>query len=266
MGHGLAVFKTEIKARIMMTEANLRLVILREKRDYGVLDLFLEKKFSPLYYAPIFNYEFVVPKKRPSSSSALLFSSRAGVRAVSPVMRQMEKAHCFVIGEETQNALRASGFQGKIECFLTIQDFLDHLVQTKRKDVRAIHYYRGDVVKMPNLGNHLFVLGVKYSEDIVYKTNLVQEIPESVCQLMKGPDHSIGYVSFSQRGMTHWDSLVFSHGLVRFYAKGHLFCLSKDVASGSGIMPESSTTVPLEPTTTSLIACIQSYHKSSPDA
>jgi uroporphyrinogen-III synthase len=266
MGHGLAVFKTEIKARIMMTEANPRLVILREKRDYGALDLFLEKKFFPLYYAPIFNYEFVVPTKRPSSSSVLLFSSRAGVRAVSSVIRQMEKAHCFVIGEETQNALRASGFQGKIECFLTIQDFLDHLVRTKRKDVRAVHYYRGDVVKMPNLGNHLFVLGIKYSEDIVYKTSLVQKIPQEICGLIKESRYSIGYLAFSQRGITQWDHLIFSHGLAPFYSKGHLFCLSKDVASGSGIMPESSTTVPLEPTTTSLIACIQSYYQSSPDA
>ena len=245
----------------MMTEDNQRLVILREKRDYGVLDLFLEKKFFPLYYAPIFNYEFMVPAKRPSSSSALLFSSRAGVRAVSSVMRQMEKAHCFVIGEETQNALRSIGFQGKIECFLTIQDFLDHLVRTKRKDVRSLHYYRGDVVKMPNLGNHLFVLGIKYSEDIVYKTSLVQKIPQDICDLMKASRHSIGYLAFSERGMRHWENLIFSHALVPFYSKGHLFCLSRDVASGSGIMPQSSISVPLEPTTTSLIACLESYYE-----
>ena len=98
-----------------MMEDYQPLIILREKRYHGALDETLQKKFFRLHYVPVFNYELFPPLKRPSSSSALLFSSRAGVRAVSAFLRQMEKAHCFVIGEETQNALRASGFQGKID-------------------------------------------------------------------------------------------------------------------------------------------------------
>jgi uroporphyrinogen-III synthase len=176
----------------------------------------------------------------------------------------MENAHCFVIGEETQNALRASGFQGDIERFLTIQAFLTHLAQTKRKDVKAVHYYRGEVVKNPNLDQHISALGLGYSEQIVYKTDLIKKIPESILALMKESKRSLGYVAVSERAMRHWDNLIFYHCLVPSYRKGHLFCLSKDVACGSRVMPQSSTTVPLEPTTTSLIACIQSYYKYSP--
>lgn len=247
-----------------MTEDYQSLIILREKRDYGALDGILEKKFFRLYHVPVFNYEFSPPLKRPAASSALLFSSRAGVRAASVLLRQMEKAHCFVIGEDTQNALRASGFQGKIERFLTIQDFLEHWVQTKRKDIKAVHYYRGEVVKNPNLNQQLSALGLGYSEEIVYKTGLIKEIPESILALMKESKRSLGYVAVSERSMRHWDNLIFYHCLVPLYRKGHLFCLSKDVACGSRVMPQSSTTVPLEPTTTSLIACIQSYYKYSP--
>jgi uroporphyrinogen-III synthase len=247
-----------------MTEDYQSLIILREKRDYGALDGILEKKFFRLYHVPVFHYEFLSPLKRPPASSALLFSSRAGVRAVSPLLRQMENAHCFVIGEETQNALRASGFQGDIERFLTIQAFLTHLAQTKRKDVKAVHYYRGEVVKNPNLDQHISALGLGYSEQIVYKTDLIKQIPESILALMKESKRSLGYVAVSERAMRHWDNLIFYHCLVPSYRKGHLFCLSKDVACGSRVMPQSSTTVPLEPTTTSLIACIQSYYKYSP--
>ena len=247
-----------------MTEDYQPLIILREKRDYGALDGILEKKFFRLYHVPVFNYEFFPPLKPPSSFSVLLFSSRAGVRAVSPLLRYMEKAHCFVIGEETQNALRACGFQGKIERFLTIQAFLEHLAQTKRKDIKAVHYYRGEVIKNPNLSQDLSVLGFGYSEEIVYKTALIREIPESILGLMKESRRPLGYVALSERSMRHWDDLIFYHCLAPSYRKGHLFCLSKDVACGSRVMPQSSTTVPSEPTTTSLIACIQSYYKYSP--
>jgi uroporphyrinogen-III synthase len=247
-----------------MTEDYQSLIILREKRDYGALDRILEKKFFRLYYVPVFSYEFFPPLKRPSASSALLFSSRAGVRAVSPFLRHMEKAHCFVIGEDTQNALRSSGFQGKIERFLTIQDFLAHLIQTQRKDIKAVHYYRGEVVKNPNLNQHLSALGLGYNEEIVYKTGLMKEIPESIMALMRESRRPLGYVAVSERGMRHWDDLIFYHCLAPLYRKGHLFCLSKDVACGSRVMPQSSVTVPLEPTTTSLIACIQSFYKYSP--
>jgi uroporphyrinogen-III synthase len=247
-----------------MTEDYQPLIILREKRDYGALEGILEKKFFRLYHVPVFHYEFLSPLKRPPASSALLFSSRAGVRPVSSLLRQMENAHCFVIGEDTQNALRAAGFSGKIERFLTIQDFLAHLVQTKRKDIKAVHYYRGEVVKNPNINQHISALGLGYSEDIVYKTGLIKEIPESILALMKESRRPLGYVAVSERAMRHWDNLIFYHCLVPSYRKGRLFCLSKDVACGSRVMQQSSTTVPLEPTTTSLIACIQSYYKYSP--
>ncbi|MFM7621366.1 MAG: hypothetical protein ACKO57_00090, partial [Alphaproteobacteria bacterium] len=88
-----------------MTEEYQKLVIFREHRDYGTLERLLEKKRFRLYYVPVVQYQFILPSKHPSSASSLLFSSRAAVRAVSSSVSQMEKVHCVVIGEETQNAL-----------------------------------------------------------------------------------------------------------------------------------------------------------------
>jgi uroporphyrinogen-III synthase len=244
-----------------MTAGHQRLILLREERDYGSLELLLEKSLFRLHHVPVFTYQFTRHVTRPSSSSVILFSSRAGVRALSSRMRDQEKGHCFVIGEETQNALRATGFQGKIERFLTIQALLDHLSGPKQRSVKAIHYYRGDVVKNPDLGHHVRALGIDYTEEIVYKTQLVKEIPESIRVMIQDAKCPIGYIAVSARGMSHWDDLVFYHCLANLYRQGHLFCLSKDVASGSRIMPHSSITVPQEPSTTSLIESIQSYYK-----
>lgn len=252
----------------MVTEDYQKLIILREHRDYGTLDRLLEKKWFRPYYVPVVQYQLLFPANPPSPYSALLFSSRAGVRAVSSLVRFIEKAHCFVIGEETQNALYAAGFQGTMERFLTIEAFLHHLADNNRKDIKAIHYYRGDVVKNPSLGRDIAQLGLAYGEQIVYKTSLIPEIPSSIRAVMQelscSPKALMGYVALSSRGMGHWDDLIFYHGLAPLYRKGHLFCLSKDIAQRSKIMPQSSITVPLEPTTTSLIACIESYYKRSP--
>ncbi|MFM7622225.1 MAG: uroporphyrinogen-III synthase, partial [Alphaproteobacteria bacterium] len=247
-----------------ITENHRRLIILREKRDHGSLELLLEKHAFRVHHVPVFKYDFVFPSKLPPDSRALLFSSRAGVRAVASLVSQMDNLHCVVIGEETQNALCAAGFQGHIERFLTIGAFLNYLSQKKRKEMKSIHYYRGDVIKNPNLGQMISELGYGYSETIVYKTSLIKKIPQDIRALIQDAKQGMGYVALSPRGMGHWDDLIFFDCLAHLYRKGHLFCLSKDVASRSKIMPQSSITVPSEPTTTSLIASIEAYYKRSP--
>ena len=243
-----------------MNNTKHSIVILRQSREYGVLELKLKSRGFDIYNAPLFKYNFLPLKdiKKPQPKSVIIISSRAAAWCIRQLVTQLSNQTFFIIGSETILELESAGQIKNIKQFLHMRQLMDYL-ETKPDDIKSIHYYRGDKIKNMDFPDFVTSLNIQYNEQIVYTTSYIYTVDNNIKNAMKDPN-PVGYVALSSLGAQHWEEMMFSHCLSNFYCKGLLFCLSKDIATATKIMPKSLIHIAPQPTTESLLELIINHY------